>query len=137
MVERCIFLKITYAEDIAYSSTPTLDNHLPLNILKTLFDHLTLNCIPLLQAELEEIESRVETYPETRAFMTLLASLTQYPVPSNLGAGYRAPGFEPYLDFLRDSVLLKFKARAYLDPNEKVKYCLWQVNQRAKLHLTR
>ena len=64
----------------------------------------------------------METYPETRAFMTLLASLTQYPVPANLGAGYRAPGFEPYLDFLRDSVLLKFKARAYLDPNEKVTY---------------
>jgi nuclear pore complex protein Nup205 len=71
---------------------------------------------------LEEIESRVEAYPETRAFMKLLASLTQYPVPANLGAGYRVPGFEPYLDFLRDSVLLKFKARAYLDPNEKVHY---------------
>ena len=71
---------------------------------------------------MEEIESRVEAYPETRAFMKLLASLTQYPVPANLGAGYRVPGFEPYLDFLRDSVLLKFKARAYLDPNEKVHY---------------
>lgn len=73
------------------------------------------------QAELEEIESRVETYPETRAFMKLLASLTEYPVPGNLGAGYRVPGFEPYLDFLRDSVLMKFKARAYLDINEKVR----------------
>lgn len=69
---------------------------------------------------MEEIESRNETYPETRAFMTLLANLTAYPVPANLGAGYRVPGFEPYLEFLRDSVLLKFKARAYLDPNEKV-----------------
>lgn len=62
----------------------------------------------------------MEAYPETRAFMKLLASLTQYPVPANLGAGYRVPGFSPYLEFLRDSVLLKFKARAYLDPNEKV-----------------
>ncbi|CAB4015675.1 nuclear pore complex Nup205-like, partial [Paramuricea clavata] len=75
-----------------------------------------------LLAELEEIESRVEAYPETRAFMKLLANLTSYPVPGNLGAGYRVPGFEPYLDFLRDSVLMKFKTRAYLDPNEK-----WEV----------
>jgi nuclear pore complex protein Nup205 len=85
---------------------------------------LTTFC--LIQAELEEIESRVEAYPETRAFMKLLANLTSYPVPGNLGAGYRVPGFEPYLDFLRDSVLMKFKTRAYLDPNEKVVYCSFQ-----------
>ena len=62
----------------------------------------------------------MEFYPETRAFLKLLGNLTEYPVPASLGVGYRAPGFEPYLEFLRDSVLLKFKTRAYQDPNEKV-----------------
>ena len=42
------------------------------------------------------------------------------PIPTMLGAGYRAPGFDPYLEFLRDTVFLKYKWRAYRDPGEKV-----------------
>ena len=56
----------------------------------------------------------------TRAFLTLMDVLTDIPVPAALGAGYRAPGFDPYLDFLKDSVFFKFNTRAYKNPGEKV-----------------
>ena len=79
-----------------------------------------LTTLSLLQVELDEIEARSETYPETRAFLKLLNALTDVPIPASLGAGYRAPGFEPYLTFLRDSVFLKFISRGYQDPHEKV-----------------
>ena len=72
--------------------------------------------------ELNEIEARNETYPETRGFLKLLSSLTDNPIPPSLGTGYRAPGFEPYLQFIRDSVFLKFQSRSYRDTNEKVGY---------------
>ena len=51
--------------------------------------------------------------------MSLLDSLTNSPIPPTLGAGYRVPGFDPYLEFLRDSVLLKFDTRAYHNAEEK------------------
>ena len=78
-----------------------------------------LGVIPSLQVELEEIESKAEEYPLTRAFLTLIEKLVSVPIPSNLGTGHRIPGFQPYLEFLRDSVFLKFDTRAYSDPNEK------------------
>ena len=73
-----------------------------------------------IQIELEEIESKEEDYPQTRAFLSLLDSLTDVIVPTSLGIGHRVPGFQPYLEFVRDSVLLKFDTRAYKDPQEKV-----------------
>ena len=69
---------------------------------------------------MEEVESRNEEYPMLLAFLELMTTLIDCPVPSKLGAGFRAPGFEPYLDFLRDSVLLKFASRAYKRPADKV-----------------
>ena len=56
----------------------------------------------------------------TLAFLHLIDTMTDSPVPAGLGAGYRAPGFQPYLDFLRDYVLLKFNTRAYKNPAQKV-----------------
>jgi nuclear pore complex protein Nup205 len=76
-----------------------------------------------IKVELEEIESCAEEYPETRAFMALLDSLTNSPIPPTLGAGYREPGFDPYLEFLRDSILLKFDTRAYHNAEEKWLVC--------------
>ncbi|XP_040581995.1 nuclear pore complex protein Nup205 [Lepeophtheirus salmonis] len=72
--------------------------------------------------ELEEIESRCEEYPMTRALLTLLDTLTNNSIPSNLGAGNRVPGFDPYLNFIRDHVFLKCHTRSYKIPGEK-----WQV----------
>lgn len=69
---------------------------------------------------MNEIEARSETYTETRAFLKLLNNLTDIPLPTTLGSGYRVPGFEPYLAFLRDDVFLKFNSRGYQDPDEKV-----------------
>ena len=69
---------------------------------------------------MNELETRDETYPETRAFLKLLNNLTDIPLPSALGSGYRVPGFEPYLTFLRDDVFLKFSSRGYQNSNEKV-----------------
>ena len=56
----------------------------------------------------------------TRAFLQLLNTLMDIPIPPGLGAGLRAPGFDPYLEFLVHNVLLKFNARAYKEAGEKV-----------------
>ena len=77
--------------------------------------------------ELEEVEARGEEFPMTRAFLSLMDSLTDVPVPPGLGAGLRAPGFQPYLEFIKDCVFEKFYARSYKNPSEKVRanlvYC--------------
>ncbi|TRY95539.1 hypothetical protein DNTS_007040 [Danionella cerebrum] len=75
-----------------------------------------------IEVELNEIESSCEEYPLTRAFCHLISTLVESALPVNLGAGLRAPGFQPYLDFLRDSVFLAFPTRAYRRPAEK-----WEV----------
>lgn len=49
-----------------------------------------------------------------------MGALTQFPVPMGLGAGTRSPGFDPYLDFILNSVLLKYNTRAYKLAEEKV-----------------
>lgn len=76
-----------------------------------------------LNAELDDIETRLEEFPMTRAFLDLVDVLTDSSIPLNLGAGTRTPGFEPYLNFVRDSVFLKFNTRTYKNPGEK-----WQVS---------
>lgn len=75
-----------------------------------------------VQTELEEIESRNEEYPLTRAFLELLDSLTDYPIPRLLGVGQRNPGFDPYFHFIINTVFLRFNTRSYRNPAEK-----WQV----------
>uniref|UniRef100_A0A8C9L7W3 Nucleoporin 205 n=1 Tax=Pavo cristatus TaxID=9049 RepID=A0A8C9L7W3_PAVCR len=75
-----------------------------------------------IEVELNEIESRCEEYPLTRAFCRLISTLVESSFPSNLGAGLRPPGFDPYLQFLRDSVFLRFRTRAYRRAAEK-----WEV----------
>ncbi|CAJ0933371.1 unnamed protein product, partial [Ranitomeya imitator] len=52
----------------------------------------------------------------------LIGTLVESYFPANLGAGLRAPGFEPYLQFLRDTVFLRFRTRAYRRAAEK-----WEV----------
>lgn len=87
------------------------------------------------QVELNEIESSCEEYPLTRAFCNLMSTLVESSLPVNLGAGLRAPGFQPYLTFLRDSVFLPFPTRAYRHPAEKVKCCIvpFQFSYRVKM----
>ncbi|XP_056137198.1 nuclear pore complex protein Nup205 [Lampris incognitus] len=75
-----------------------------------------------IELELNEIESSCEEYPLTRAFCQLISTLVESSLLVNLGAGLRAPGFQPYLTFLRDSVFLPFPTRAYRRPAEK-----WEV----------
>uniref|UniRef100_A0A4W4E6A7 Nucleoporin 205 n=1 Tax=Electrophorus electricus TaxID=8005 RepID=A0A4W4E6A7_ELEEL len=75
-----------------------------------------------IEMELNEIESSCEEYPLTRAFCQLISTLVESSLPVNLGAGLRAPGFEPYLAFLRDAIFLPFPTRAYRRPAEK-----WEV----------
>ena len=77
-----------------------------------------------IQVELDEVEARNEDFPMTLAFLELMNMLTDNPIPAGLGAGYRVPGFQPYLDFLRDSVFLKFNTRAYKKPEQKVNFYL-------------
>ncbi|XP_040893466.1 nuclear pore complex protein Nup205 isoform X1 [Toxotes jaculatrix] len=75
-----------------------------------------------IEVELNEIESTCEEYPLTRGFCHLISTLVESSLPVNLGAGLRVPGFQPYLNFLRDSVFLPFPTRAYRHPAEK-----WEV----------
>ncbi|XP_012279262.1 nuclear pore complex protein Nup205 isoform X2 [Orussus abietinus] len=75
-----------------------------------------------VQTELEEIESRNEEYPLTRAMLELLDALTDFPIPRLLGMGQRNPGFDPYLRFVVDAVFLRFNARSYKNPAEK-----WEI----------
>uniref|UniRef100_A0A8C3AR20 Nucleoporin 205 n=1 Tax=Cyclopterus lumpus TaxID=8103 RepID=A0A8C3AR20_CYCLU len=75
-----------------------------------------------IEVELNEIESSSEEYPLTRGFCHLISTLVESSLPINLGAGIRVPGFQPYLNFLRDSVFLPFPTRAYRHPAEK-----WEV----------
>ena len=56
---------------------------------------------PGLIAELEEVEARQEEFPLTRASLTLLDKLTDTEIPGSLGAGARAPGFQPYLSYIQ------------------------------------
>jgi nuclear pore complex protein Nup205 len=74
-----------------------------------------------LGSELENVESKNEEYPMTRAFLELLDTLLECNVPFSLGTGTRNHGFEPYLVFIRDSVFLRFNTRAYRFLNEKWK----------------
>ncbi|XP_018377044.1 PREDICTED: nuclear pore complex protein Nup205 [Trachymyrmex cornetzi] len=75
-----------------------------------------------VQTELEEIESRNEEYPLTRAMLELLDVLTDFPIPRLLGVGQRNPGFDPYLHFIINTVFLRFHTRSYKNPAEK-----WEV----------
>lgn len=80
-----------------------------------------------IQTELEEVESRNEEFPLTRALLHLLDVLTDVPVPRLLGVGARTPGFDPYLNFVINSVFLRFNTRSYKNPDEKwvvAKSCL-------------
>ncbi|KAJ1941730.1 hypothetical protein FBU59_003415, partial [Linderina macrospora] len=91
--------------------------------------------------EVEEIESVVETYPEMRAFVRLIATLIHTSsnapalsdmerdpvlysapsptIPANLGESYRIPGISPYIGFVLDHAFLRADQRAYRNPEEK------------------
>ena len=67
----------------------------------------------------------MEKYPLTVGVLTLLNSLVAVvQVPPTLGSSLRKPGFDPYFNFVLNSVLMKFHSRPYKDQNEK-----WQVAQ--------
>ena len=70
--------------------------------------------------ELKEIESQAGEYPLTRSFLAFLFVLIDVPIPRTLGVGHRVPGFQPYLEFVRDTVFHEFYTREYRDRNEKV-----------------
>ena len=78
-----------------------------------------------IESELEEIESRNETYPLTKAMLELIYTLSSVIVPKSLGAGPRKPGLDPYINFVIDTVFLKFYNRNYKDPQEK-----WEVAEK-------
>lgn len=75
-----------------------------------------------IETELEEVESRMEEYPLTRALLKLLDVLTDFGIPRTLGAGPRNPGFDPYLMFIVNKVFTKYHSRSYRDSAEK-----WEV----------
>jgi nuclear pore complex protein Nup205 len=69
--------------------------------------------------ELDEIETRNETYVQLRAFLNLLNALVRHGMfPENLGVGYRTPGVAPYFQFVIEHVLLKHAYRPYRNASE-------------------
>ncbi|XP_052893264.1 nuclear pore complex protein Nup205 [Anopheles moucheti] len=77
-------------------------------------------------SELEEVESRNETFPLTQAMLDLLAALMSTAIPDDLGEGSRAPGIHPYLSYVVNTVLLRLFSRNYKDGAEK-----WQLAQKS------
>lgn len=79
-----------------------------------------------IEAELDEIEAREESYSMLIGFLHLIKNLIKIPIPDNLGAGFRSKGiplgFQPYLQFLVNHVYLKVFQRSYKNPNDK-----WQI----------
>ncbi|RVE42070.1 hypothetical protein evm_013283 [Chilo suppressalis] len=76
-----------------------------------------------LTADLNEVECRMEDYPLSRAFVSLLISLvTAGPVPRALGAGTRAPGLEPYLHHVLHRLALPAPHRPHARPAAR-----WQM----------
>ncbi|XP_045453305.1 nuclear pore complex protein Nup205 [Melitaea cinxia] len=76
-----------------------------------------------LNVELQEVECRLEQYPLSRAFLSLLDALCgAAPPPRALGAGARAPGLDPYLEHALARLALPAPHRPYARPAEK-----WQV----------
>jgi len=93
-----------------------------------------------VEAELEVVEEVNRMYPETIAFVKLLATLIHTPkrvslkdrvndaaplntIPDNLGQPYRQHGISPYVAFVVDEVFLKIPNREYQVPKER-----WQLN---------
>lgn len=74
---------------------------------------------PGMQMDLEEAESRAGFYPVTIAFLRLLDTLTNRPLPIIVGGPVFKSGFDPYMNYLRDSVFLKFLNRSYNRPEER------------------
>ncbi|ALC49201.1 CG11943 [Drosophila busckii] len=72
-----------------------------------------------LAEEIVQNESRLERYKLSRGILRLLHTLMTTHMPRSLGAGTREPGYDPYLKFVLDSIMLKFYNRAYKDPSEK------------------
>ncbi|XP_045542611.1 nuclear pore complex protein Nup205 [Papilio machaon] len=76
-----------------------------------------------LNAELQEVECRMEEYPLSRAFLELLEALCAAgPAPRALGAGSRAPGLQPYVHHVLHRLALPAPHRRYAVPHEE-----WQV----------
>jgi len=72
--------------------------------------------------ELEEIESRNETYPEILAFISLLNVLVQnlcLSATNHLDFNRNSIGLEPYVEFVLEHVYLKVESRSYIHPKEK------------------
>lgn len=72
-----------------------------------------------LAEEINQNESRLEEYKLSRGILQLLYNLMTTNMPKSLGCGSRQPGYDPYLKFVIDSILLKFYNRAYKDISEK------------------
>lgn len=70
---------------------------------------------------MEEIESKNEEFPLTRAVLNLINVLIDNPMPRLLGAGSRTPGFDPYLNYILRAVFLRFNSRSYKNSSEKVR----------------
>ncbi|XP_063828601.1 nuclear pore complex protein Nup205-like [Ostrinia nubilalis] len=80
-----------------------------------------------LTADLQEVECRMEDYPLSRAFVSLLLSLCRAGgLPRALGAGTRAPGLAPYAHHVLARLALPAPHRPHADPARR-----WQV-QRAR-----
>ena len=119
-------------EILTLLSSLSLTPQIALNIWQALENSQVISTIgPLgtksgIEAELDEIETREESYSLLIGFLNLIKNLIKVQIPSNLGAGLRSKGtplgFQPYLQFLVKSVYLKILTRSYKNLNEK-----WQI----------
>ncbi|KAJ4458813.1 putative Nuclear pore complex protein [Paratrimastix pyriformis] len=69
--------------------------------------------------DLDQAETRQESYPCTIAFVDMLRQLLGASFPSLLGLPYREPGPHPYVSFIRDHVYLEFDVLHFRYPGEQ------------------
>ncbi|XP_030381528.1 nuclear pore complex protein Nup205 [Scaptodrosophila lebanonensis] len=89
-------------------------------IIPTIPVNFTFNQCSLAD-EIDQNEARLETFTLTRGILELLYTLMTTYMPSSLGVGPRLPGYDAYVNFVLNSIVLKFYFRAYKDPSEKWK----------------
>ena len=79
--------------------------------------------------DFREIETSLETYPETRAFLNLMLALLSnsnsamiVSLYETLGSPERVGGVRPYVRFVVDEILLRISEKPFADQSEK-----WQI----------
>uniref|UniRef100_A0A2P2I4J7 Nuclear pore complex protein Nup205-like n=1 Tax=Hirondellea gigas TaxID=1518452 RepID=A0A2P2I4J7_9CRUS len=72
-----------------------------------------------IKQDIEEVESRSEEFPLSQAMISLLISLVESGVPSQLATSMRGHGFNPYLQLVKQQIFIPHDSRTYRRAEER------------------